>query len=70
MKGWQIVCGKIAGWTLIDLAADVGSIGLLGWATYTGLKCVGLITVKVRWRESTSKTARQRRNRVASSAPK
>jgi hypothetical protein len=40
---WTRACSRVADWDLLDLLADVVSIGFLAWATYEGLANIVLI---------------------------
>jgi hypothetical protein len=40
---WEKFSERFSGWYSFDAACDVGSIGLLGLATYEGIRALGLV---------------------------
>jgi hypothetical protein len=41
---WEKFSERFSGWYSFDAACDVGSIGLLGLATYEGIRALGLVS--------------------------
>jgi hypothetical protein len=41
---WEKLSERFSGWYSFDAACDVGSIGLLGLATYEGIRALGLVS--------------------------